>query len=296
MSLRMREVISQAEEKLAEAGIEEYKNDAWLLFEHVSGLNRTQYLLRMNEDMEEVPDGVRICVDYDRAVSERCRRIPLQHITGHQVFMGVDFKVNEYVLTPRQDTEVLVEQALKICKRFPSEPEVLDMCTGSGCIAVSIKMLAGRELYMTAVDLSEQALKTAQENAGRQGCSIEFVQSDLFENLGNRKYDLIVSNPPYIRSEDIFELMEEVKNHEPRMALDGDVDGLKFYKKITEEAAEHLKPGGVILYEIGYDQAEDVSRILKEHGFTAIRTVKDLAGLDRVVMAELSERWRKDYV
>lgn len=292
MTLRMREILAEAEEKLLRAEIGEYKNDAWLLFEHIFELDRTHYFLRMNEMISDMKNGRALYDKYAKAVDMRCSHIPLQHITGHQVFMGIDFEVNENVLTPRQDTEVLVEQALNVCRNlYPDKKssrnplKILDMCTGSGCIAISVKMLVKVPVQVTAVDLSGQALQTAERNAEKNSCEIEFIQSDLFEKISDRKFDIIISNPPYIRSDVIPGLMEEVKDHEPLMALDGDSDGLKFYRKITEQAADCLEAGGCILYEIGCDQSEDVGRILEEHGFEHIRTVKDLAGLDRVVMA-----------
>lgn len=293
MPLRMREILTEGEGKLLQAGIEEYKNDAWMLFEHVFGIDRTHYFLKMNEEISKMENGRQLCKKYENEIELRCSHIPLQHITGHQVFMGIDFKVSENVLIPRQDTEILVEQALKKAKDLyvngqsgGDALEILDMCTGSGCIAISMKMLAKVPVRVTAVDLSEQALQMAVKNAGNNHCEIEFIQSDLFEKIDDRKFDMIISNPPYIRSDVIPGLMEEVKNHEPLMALDGDKDGLKFYKKITESAVKSLNIGGCIFYETGCDQAEDVGKILKEYGFVHIRTVRDLAGLDRVVAAQ----------
>ena len=160
------------------------------------------------------------------------------------------------------------------------------MCTGSGCIAVSMKKLAEHEICVTAVDLSAAALETAKRNAAKNDCKIRFLESNLFENTGTQKYDLILSNPPYICSDVIPTLMEEVKDHEPRMALDGEKDGLFFYRRITQEAEKYLNPGGYLMYETGYDQAEAVEEILKEHGFGKIRIVKDLAGLNRVAAGQ----------
>ena len=282
---RMREVLADAEEKLRQAGIEEYKNDAWLLFEYVFQIDRTHYFLQMNEEIG-AEEKMRY-EQYKNVVDRRCCRIPLQHIIGNQIFMGIDFEVNEHVLIPRQDTEILVEQALTICNDSNKDyMEILDMCTGSGCIAISMKMLAKKQITVTAADISEQALQVAERNAKKNHCEIVFVHSDLFEKLKDKTFDMIISNPPYIRSSVISSLMKEVRLYEPMLALDGDEDGLKFYREITMEAEKYLNPGGCILYEIGYDQAEEVSRILEQRGFSSVHTVKDLAGLDRVVMAE----------
>lgn len=294
MPSKMHEVLAEAEERLKKAGIEEAKTDAWLLFEYIFQIDRTHYFLEMTEDVADRKDGTALYKKYEEAVSMRSRHIPLQYITGHQMFMGIDFVVNQDVLIPRQDTEILTGQTLKVChsvfERKKKPLLLLDMCTGSGCIAVSTKMLVKTPMTVTAVDFSERALQTAAQNAEKQQCEIEFIHSDLFENLGKRKFDIIVSNPPYIRSSDIPCLMEEVRAYEPLMALDGEEDGLKFYKRITEKAGEYLNNKGYLLYEIGCEQAEDVRSILKEHGFVNIQVLQDLAGLDRVVIAEYAAK------
>lgn len=290
MSFRMHEILAEAEEKLIKAKIEEAKTDAWLLFEFIFQIDRAHYFLEMTEDIEDKKHGAELYEKYKEVVSMRSCHIPLQYITGHQIFMGIDFMVNRDVLIPRQDTEILAEKVLKACQnifeRKKKDLYVLDMCTGSGCLAVSLKKLSKVPVNMTAVDLSEKALRIAAENAKKHDCKIEFINSDLFEKLGKRKFDIIVSNPPYIKSEDIPCLMEEVRNYEPLMALDGEKDGLKFYKEITEKAGEYFKAGGVLFYEIGCEQAEDVIKILEKNGFVNIQVFQDLTGLDRVVMAE----------
>jgi len=286
----MHEILAEAEEKLKKAGIEEAKTDAWLLFEHIFQIDRTHYFLQMRENIADRKNGAALYKKYEEAVSMRSQHIPLQYITGHQVFMGIDFVVNQDVLIPRQDTEILAEQALRVCQRVferKRKPlQVIDMCTGSGCLAVSIKILSKVPIDMTAVDLSEKALKTAAENAKRHCCEIEFINSDLFERLGKRRFDIILSNPPYIKSADIPCLMEEVRAYEPLMALDGKEDGLDFYKKITGKAGEYLNVGGSLLYEIGCGQAEDVKRILAGQGFVNIQIFRDLTGLDRAAAAQ----------
>ena len=197
--------------------------------------------------------------------------------------MGLDFKVNEDVLIPRQDTELLVENAITYIKSVKGNVDVLDMCTGSGCIAISIVRLC-ENAKVTAVDFSEKALVVAKENNALNKADVTFFQSDLFENV-EKQYDVIVSNPPYIKTEEIESLMDEVRIHEPMMALDGDCDGLKFYKKIAKEGRQHLRSNGIIFFEIGYDQGQTVPAILEENGYKDIKVYKDLSGNDRVVTA-----------
>lgn len=258
---------------LTSTGIEDAKVDAWYLMEYVTGMNRTSYFLRMMEEMtlEEAEK-------YRAVIETRKTHIPLQHITGCQEFMGLSFEVNEHVLVPRQDTEVLVEQVLR---DVTAGMRVLDMCTGSGCIAISLGVFR-KELSLTGVDISDKALEVAKRNANRFGINVEWIESDLFSQVSN-VYDVIVSNPPYIRTTVIEELKEEVKLHDPYIALDGKEDGLYFYRKIVEECPNHLKNGGKLFFEIGHDQGTDVQRLMEETGFKNVTVKKDLAGLDRVV-------------
>ena len=264
---------------LKNAGIEEAALDARYLLEHVCGTNRNDLLVHGDRQVDEDHEA-----RYRELIEKRGQRIPLQHLTGVQEFMGLEFAVNEHVLIPRQDTEILVEEVLK---ELHDGMEVLDMCTGSGCILISLLRYSNR-CKGVGVDISEKALQVAQSNAGNllkscpDECSINFVQGDLFENVTG-KYEFIVSNPPYIRSDVIPTLMPEVKDHEPMQALDGTADGLYFYRRITGEGREYLKKGGMLYFEIGHDQAADVSNIMAEAGFAEIKVVKDFAGLDRVV-------------
>lgn len=270
-----RQILIEAENILQSAGIDDYKSDAWLLFEHMFGMNRTSYLMKADS---EASDKVS---EYMDAIKERATRKPLQHITGVQEFYGLEFVVNENVLIPRQDTEILVEQAIGIIKN--NESRVLDMCTGSGCIAITIGSNC-RNADVTGVDISAEALKVSCANKEKISVdNVDFIQSNLFENI-NDKFDVIVSNPPYIESDVIDTLMQEVKDFEPRLALDGEADGLKFYREITKESLRYIKPGGYLLYEIGHNQGEAVSDIMKENGYTSVKVLKDLAGLDRVVV------------
>lgn len=271
--------IQQAAQYLQDNGIEEAQTDAWLLLEYVTGMSRAIFLAERMQPMKEA-DRIR----YEALVDRRAAHIPLQHLTGEQEFMGLSFRVNEHVLIPRQDTEILVEEALR---RMRSGMRVLDLCTGSGCIAISLVKLTERDgvqqISADAVDLSEEALQVAAENGTRLETQIDWIHSDLFEAVENR-YDMIVSNPPYIRTDVIAGLSEEVRDHEPFQALDGKEDGLFFYRKIIADSRRYLNEGGWLLFEIGYDQGTDVSQLMEQAGYTEIEIVKDLAGLDRVVL------------
>lgn len=259
---------------LEEAGIEEAKLDAWYLLEYVTGIGRAEYYGRPDRVIEE--EMVR---KYMETIRIRSTRVPLQHITGEQVFMGYPFLVNEHVLIPRQDTESLVEEALKVTT---AGMKVLDMCTGSGCILLSM-MKKKPGMKGIGCDISKEALKVAEENAKRLKVETVFVESDLFENVTG-KFDVIVSNPPYIRTDVIAGLQDEVKLYDPFLALDGKEDGLYFYRKIITESTAYMKNSGVLLFEIGSDQGEAVSDLMNAAGYQNVTVKKDLAGLDRVVI------------
>lgn len=274
------DIINKASRILEAAGVEEYEHDSFLLSEHVFGIDRQRYY--MDTDFMPPQDKTD---RYFRLVEMRAGRKPLQYIVGRCEFMGLEFGVCGDVLIPRQDTEILAECAVDAIKKMRADREikVLDMCAGSGCIGISIAKFTGAKV--TCVDISERAVECARENARRLEVSgVTFVKSDLFTDISG-SYDLIVSNPPYIKSSDIAGLMPEVRDYEPALALDGSSDGLKFYRNITDSAVGHLNDGGVLMYEIGCDQAADVAQILKDNNFTDITIIKDLAGLDRVVRA-----------
>ena len=282
--ITLRQLLKEGEKRLQEKGIENSTMEARYLLEYICGFNWAQYLLQA--DTEADPQEER---RFREAVERRCTHYPLQYILGTAGFMGLEFMVNEAVLIPRMDTEVLVETVLE--KANISGGRLLDMCTGSGCIAVSL-MAHGDYSQGIGVDISEDALDVARMNGifnmrhwkkdGRQKEDLTWVHSNLFENVEG-EFDVIVSNPPYIPAQVIETLMTEVRDYEPRLALEGADEGLEFYKKITEEAVNRLKPEGWLFYEIGCEQGEAVSQILKDHGFRDIHTVRDLAGLDRVV-------------
>lgn len=257
-------------------GIAEAAADAWVLFEAVTGTDRTHYFLRQADDCTREEQA-----RYRELLKERAKHIPVQYLTGWQEFMGYPFRVNETVLIPRQDTELLVLEAEK--KIRPGD-RVLDVCTGSGCIIISLAKRV--RIQAEALDISAEALRTAAGNAGALSADVRFFCSDLLA-CAEGTYDCIVSNPPYIPSEEIAGLMPEVSLYEPRLALDGGSGGLQFYRRITREARRFLKPGGWLLFEIGCSQGQDVSALMREQGYCGIEVKKDLAGLDRVVSGRL---------
>ncbi|MDE6566640.1 MAG: peptide chain release factor N(5)-glutamine methyltransferase [Lachnospiraceae bacterium] len=259
---------------LAECQVPDAEWDAWLLLEYVTGMKRAEYLLRQGETMDGAAEE-----RYHFLIQQRETRIPLQHLTGEVEFMGLSFSVNQNVLIPRQDTETLVELVLPVIEG----KRVLDVCTGSGCIAIALQKL-GNPAVCHGVDLSPQALAVAQDNCKQLGAEVEMWQSDLFAQV-TESYDVITSNPPYIASAVIPELMPEVREHEPMIALDGGIDGCLFYRRLAAEAGRYLQEGGRLYLEIGYDQGETVANMLRENGFEEVRIHQDLAGNDRVLSA-----------
>ena len=346
------DVLNYGKKILKNAGIVEADLDAWYLFEQIFGISRAQYFLCAREnivgstaqkiavqeqhgDLLESGNALE-CAElwlkeklsaYEHALKKRAARIPLQQIIGQQEFMGLSFFVNGHVLIPRQDTETLVELVLQ--EQKDKDISILDMCTGSGCIAVSLKKLGGYA-HVEGADISEESLKVAKRNSEEilenndvnndavnsrteqiQNCTnltnnqnkqdnseermvsevrrvsqtgVTFRRSDMFSSFrGTEQFDVIVSNPPYIPSAVIEELEPEVRDHEPRGALDGTADGLYFYRILAEECAKHLTPGGHVYFEIGYDQGAAVKELLDIHGFKDTRVIQDLTGKDRVV-------------
>lgn len=295
------EAVRTGAEKLKEHNIDNPEHDSFEMLSDIMDMNRTYYLVHGKDELEAA-----VCDKFMSYIERRCKHEPLQHILGKAWFYGNEFIVNENVLVPRPDTEILVEEALKNLK---DGDNVLDMCTGSGCIILTLAL--NRKLNIAlGVDLSEAALQVAQSNKEKLDISnVTLLHSDLFENVSSymekynneslstrnnnhsieiqsvdsMKFDMIVSNPPYIETAVINTLTEEVRLHDPMMALDGFEDGLHFYRLITKQAVNYIKPGGWLMYEIGHNQAQAVTQLMHNEGFTDIAVVKDYAGLDRVV-------------
>lgn len=324
MDLTLQNLLEEGTDRLFKAGIGEAEIDAkYLLFEAFQ-TDMTHFLLDRSRRISDKDSMKEAVAQYRGMIEKREERIPLQQITGTREFMGLEFYVNQHVLIPRQDTETMVELILKDYKG--KNPNILDMCTGSGCIAISLAVLGGfREI--TAVDVSKKALRMALKNVrsiygeafhGTSSLTLHsqepwrltysqkplsmdrrsaksqterrltLVKSDLFQAFSQERFDVIVSNPPYIPTEVIAGLEPEVRDHEPMLALDGKEDGLYFYRRLAKECSSYLKPDGTVYFEIGHDQGEAVSGLLKKAGFKTIRVVKDAGGLDRVVLGVLS--------
>lgn len=284
------ECLGKVRDKLRENSVPDYDNDSFLLLQHVTGITRNDYFIKKDEKIEDVYVQ-RLWELADR----RILREPLQHITGSQNFYGYDFLVDGSVLVPRQDTEVLVENVIKKIvsdyKDISSDNlTILDMCTGSGCIGITLFLelkKSGVKCDVTMSDISDRALDVARRNSGAligDSDCVHIVKSDVFESIdkGNT-FDIIVSNPPYIPTEDIEELQPEVRLYDPMIALDGDTDGLKFYREIIESSVNYIKDNGYLCFEIGCNQAKEVKKLMERSGYEGITVYKDLSGLDRVV-------------
>lgn len=283
MNLRYEQAYMWGTEELRQAQIAEAELDARLLLEHVCGTDRNTLLAHGEREVTAQENG-----NYVNLISERKKHIPLQHLTGVQEFMGLEFYVNSNVLIPRQDTEILVEEVMR---HLHDGMRILDMCTGSGCILLSL-LYYSNDCTGCGADISEEALRVAGRNAEKISAKkkaeeqkelpADFLQSDLFENLKPEPFDIIVSNPPYIERRVIDTLMPEVKDHEPLIALDGKEDGLFFYREILKQAGDYLTRGGMLFFEIGYDQGQAVQELMAAAGFTEVEVTQDFAGLDRV--------------
>ncbi len=278
--MKISELKNHIQSRLEEAGIEDAGSDTGIILREFANVTLSDLFSDPDRELDASVDTDRI----EEVISLRIKRIPLQHIVGKTCFMGFDFEVSPDALIPRPDTEILTEEALR---DYHDGSRFLDLCTGTGCIITSLIALTN-DCYGVGTDISEAALKLAGKNADTiladKRDRLEFRQGNLYEALdAGEKFDVIVSNPPYIRTSDIEGLMPEVKDHDPYIALDGGEDGLIFYRRIIEGAKEHLVKGGDLLLEIGCDQAEDVMKIMKMGGFIEINCIKDFAGNDRVV-------------
>ena len=283
-----RELLKYGKKKLKESGIDD--REARLLLAYVLGARKEEL-----SKYEVVQD--RVAIEFKMVIAQRCNGRPFAYIVGHKEFMKLDFEINEDVLIPRADTEILTEKVIEIAKNLiknsKKDLKILDMCTGSGCIAIAIAKNV-RSAVVVATDKSKAALKVAKKNARKNDVDVEFVESDLFKAIkksffkdDENRFDIIVSNPPYIETNEIKGLQKEVKDNEPRMALDGGEDGLSFYRTISEEAKKYIKNNGILAYEIGYNQGEAVAKILRDNGYTDVEVIKDYSDNDRVVIAKM---------
>lgn len=280
--MNLSELIKYGVDKLNDAGITDASSDAKIFAMHVCNISFTDMFMKMND---EIPSTS--IEKYKECIDKRCNHIPTQYIVGYTSFMGYEFNVASGVLIPRPETELLVEKALELSKNHKSA-RVLDMCCGSGCIGIAYELFrkeqgnSGDELVLA--DISDYAIELTNTNAIKHDVKCKIIKTDLFSNIDGT-YDIILSNPPYIKSADIEELEIEVKEKEPRLALDGFEDGLFFYREIIKNCKERLNQNGIIVFEIGYDQYEAVKELLEKDGFKDIELTKDYAGLDRIVSA-----------
>lgn len=281
----IQELLDYGKEKLSESGNEYSKYERKVLLEHVLGVNYMYMLMNGNEQVSDTK-----MKEYERLIKRRCEHYPLQYLLGYAHFMDYTFYVDENVLIPRSDTEILVETINDMYDRVAvgkNDPlSVLDMCCGSGCIGISVKQYH-KDIVLSLSDISDKALSITEKNLEKYNITdVHINHGNLFEGLDG-KYDIIVCNPPYIETDIIGTLMPEVKDYEPMLALDGGDDGLMFYRKIIDEAGVHLTAGGYIFFEIGYNQGKSVSELLETAGFTDVTIKKDYSGMDRVVYGHL---------
>lgn len=278
--MTIKQAITKGMIMLKSNNVESPKLKARLLLQYVLDKPRQYIIVYDNKEIDKQQQW-----QYFVNIEKLTKGIPLQHITHRQEFMKMDFFVDENVLIPRPDTEILVEEVIKIAQKYNS-PRILDLCTGSGAIAISLKKFVPNA-DVTAVDISEKALEIAQKNAKKLETKINFLKSDLFDKLDNKKFDIIVSNPPYIRKDEIKKLSEEVQK-EPKIALDGGEDGLDFYRIIAEQAINYLKTGSFLCFEIGYNQKNDVIKIIEdEQNYKNTYCKKDLYGNDRIIITQV---------
>lgn len=279
----IQQLLDYGKDKLIQSGNEYAKYDRKVLLEEALGCN---YMYMLTHGDEEVPEDKE--QQYRKWITRRSEHYPLQYLLGYAHFMDYTFAVNEHVLIPRNDTEILVENANEVLAGMEEEQKtirVLDLCCGSGCIGISLK-LYHKQIELTLSDISEEALAVTRQNIERHQVDAKVQQGDLLEGITDQ-YDMIVSNPPYIESRVIDILMPEVREYEPMLALDGGEDGLMFYRRIVDQAQSHLTQGGWLFFEIGYNQGQDVATLMQEHGFINVQVIKDYAGLDRVVYGHL---------
>ena len=299
--MNLKDILEEGKKTLKKNKIEDAEYDATEILLNLLDMDMARFLFEYEDDLEVKYDRKTISnliSEFDELINARASHFPLQYILGESYFCGLRFNVNKNVLIPRQDTEVLVEKV--IFDNQDKNKSILDLCTGSGCIAISLAAI-GKYKLIVATDISDDALELASKNANElimdnnfddeMNQQVYFLQSDMFKNinkieqtLGIKSFDIITANPPYIKSSEIKKLQKEVKDFEPTIALDGDKDGLKYYKEIANNAKTILNKNGKIYLEIGYDQNEDVKKIFEDLGYTHIETIKDFGGNDRVII------------
>ena len=299
--MKLRDILNDGKEILIKNKIDNAEYDATEILLKLLDMDMSRFLFECDDDLEDKYNSslIRDLIDeFDELIEARSKHYPLQYLIGETYFCGLKFEVDNSTLIPRQDTEVLVE---KVIADNPDKNKfVLDLCTGSGCIAISLANLGNYKLVV-GTDISKDALNVAAKNAeelinedsiiDEMSQRIYFLQSDLFDNfdkindqIGVNTFDIITANPPYIRTGDIDSLQDEIKNYEPLIALDGDKDGLKYYRNIAKDAKKYLNDDGKIYLEIGFDQAKDVKSIFEKNGYTHIETIKDFSQNDRVIV------------
>ena len=276
--MQIKRILEEAVNILKDNNIEEARIKAKIVLCMVLKIEKEYIIINESREMKKEDEE-----KYFQYINKLKNGIPLQYITNKQEFMKLNFFVNENVLIPRADTEILVEEVISLSSG--NKDKILDVCTGSGAIAVSLAKYI-KNSNVIALDISKEALKIAEKNALDNNVSIKFIESDLFNNLKENNFDIIVSNPPYIKEDVINKLSIEVK-HEPKIALDGGKDGLDFYRKLSSESYKYLKKDGYLCLEIGYDQKNEVIKILKnEEKYKNIYSKKDLFGNDRIIIAQ----------
>ncbi len=282
----MKNIVHNCKQRLKDAGIESWNIDYLVLL--CAALNKTKEEIIFNDTLEVSEAELDLIENF---INRRINREPISHIINHREFYGLDFFVNSNVLDPRPDSETLVYEAIKIIDRLEGDVRMLEVGAGSGCLSISIAKNCSNIDFVVAIDISDKALQVCQKNVALHQLEnkIKTLESDLFANLNDEKFDVIISNPPYIRSLDIEGLQDEVKNFEPRLALDGGGDGLDFYRKIIDQAGDFLNENGFLIFEIGFDQKEDLINLADNSNFTLVNTVKDLAQNDRVVILKLKK-------
>lgn len=280
--MKIKEALKKANQILIQNSIDEVFLKSRILLAHILNVEKEYLIIHDDEVLLSLQEN-----EFFEKVNKLCSGVPIQYLTNSQEFMGFNFYVDENVLIPQPDTEILVENVISIIKNLQKscqkEITVLDLCTGSGIIGVCLKKYL-QNVNVLSSDISSNALEIAKKNANLQNVKIDFIKSDLFENI-DEKFDVIVSNPPYIKTDKINELSKEVKN-EPRLALDGGQDGLDFYRRIIKESTNFFRKTGYLALEIGYDQKEAVENLFKNFKYKEIKIFKDLSDIERVIIGK----------